>query len=315
MKNKKVLIAIMVCFVCSVYCNVSFSCNDIPVPFVVWDYSKCFDETFNFDASGSYDPDGGAIVGYSWTFGSDAYDITGQGTAHASCKFHTSGYYDHSVSLIITDNEGQTSPWSTGVFVRFAPEAYFVMVPYYVVKGGMGYMSEFLHIFPGVQYIAGQTCWCSHYTTHNHVEYNHCHTPHGYPFYWDIDGDSILETINATDTDAFFTNATYFINYTPVSGATFLYNCFGYATGMNNWILPGENGIGRVLNYDYDFLGYCWDAELACWNWGHAVKIESVYWNYVETISEKNGPSGVYRYTFPPPGNAYWGCMLVKKKP
>lgn len=56
----------------------------------------------DFDASGSYDPDGGWIVSYVWDFG-DGTSSTGMVVTHA---FELEGTY--TVSLTITDNDGLT---------------------------------------------------------------------------------------------------------------------------------------------------------------------------------------------------------------
>jgi len=61
--------------------------------------------TVNFDGSGSYDPDGGDIVAYSWEFGSDAYDISGADTATPSCRFKATG--GKTITLYVTDDEIQ----------------------------------------------------------------------------------------------------------------------------------------------------------------------------------------------------------------
>ena len=56
----------------------------------------------SFDASASYDPDGGSIVSYSWSFGASG--------AAASREFTSAvAPADVAVTLTVTDDEGQVS--------------------------------------------------------------------------------------------------------------------------------------------------------------------------------------------------------------
>jgi PKD repeat protein len=83
-------------------------------------------ETITFDASPSYDPDGGAIVLYEWDFGDGASD-TGQVVTHA---YDTEGSY--SVTLTVTDDDGETYDVSLSILI-LTPEMadeYFSSVVY-----------------------------------------------------------------------------------------------------------------------------------------------------------------------------------------
>jgi len=64
------------------------------------------EETVTFNASASYDPDGGAIVGYAWDFG-DGATGTGMVVEHAYTDYRKDPYV---VKLTVTDDEGDT--WS-----------------------------------------------------------------------------------------------------------------------------------------------------------------------------------------------------------
>jgi len=68
-------------------------------------------ETVEFDASGSYDPDG-AIVSYAWDFG-DGGSATGPTVTHA---YAVAGAY--SLQLTVTDDDGLTAQWARIVEVR-----------------------------------------------------------------------------------------------------------------------------------------------------------------------------------------------------
>lgn len=56
----------------------------------------------SFDASSSYDPDGGSIASYSWSFGGSGARITREFTSAVAPA-------DVAVTLTVTDDEGQTS--------------------------------------------------------------------------------------------------------------------------------------------------------------------------------------------------------------
>lgn len=66
----------------------------------------------DFDASGSYDPDG-SIASYQWTFG-DGYSST-RTSPYVTHHYSTSGYY--SVRLTVTDNEGATGTYFGSVYI------------------------------------------------------------------------------------------------------------------------------------------------------------------------------------------------------
>jgi PKD repeat protein len=68
-------------------------------------------ETITFDASSSYDPDGGTIVSYEWDFGDGTSD-TGQIVTHA---YDAAGSYF--VTLTVTDDEGETYDVSQSIIV------------------------------------------------------------------------------------------------------------------------------------------------------------------------------------------------------
>jgi len=61
--------------------------------------------TVNFDASNSYDPDGGSIVSYEWDFDNDGtIDSTAITTSHEYV-----GNQDYVAALTVTDNDGDSS--------------------------------------------------------------------------------------------------------------------------------------------------------------------------------------------------------------
>jgi PKD repeat protein len=86
--------------------------NDPPVASFTYD---CIDLECNFDASGSYDPDG-TISTYSWSFG-DSSTGSGMITSHT---YTAAGTY--TVVLTVTDNEGATSDDTQDVMVNITPK-------------------------------------------------------------------------------------------------------------------------------------------------------------------------------------------------
>ncbi|MFQ5999299.1 MAG: PKD domain-containing protein [Candidatus Bathyarchaeia archaeon] len=82
-------------------------------------------ETVTFDASTSYDPDGGSIVSYKWDFGDGNETTTSNPTI--THKFATFGNYN--VNLTVTDDENQTGSKNQTVTVRQPPVASFTYSP------------------------------------------------------------------------------------------------------------------------------------------------------------------------------------------
>ena len=313
MRNRKTLITIAFVFACMIHNNISLSCTQPPVVFLFSDNDKCIGDVYNFNAT-AYDPDGGSIVSYQWSFDPNAYDITGQGTAQTSCKYNKPGF--HTVTVLVKDDEGESAQDSITVYVRHYPDMQGMIIPYF--KWEIGY-HEFFWIFPDVFYSSHHTCWCSHYTEHSGLEFDHSHTPHGYPFDVDYDHDGLPEIIvYSSDTDAFFDSTSFNIidGYIRVSSATCEYNCFGYATGKNIWIQGFAIGIEKILGDDYEL---CWsDGEIAySSDHIHAKKIESFYPNgHIEKTTEKDAMSGVYLKFYPETGGGLDGSYsFYKKKP
>ncbi len=120
--NTKLSTALIVSVFVIFSANISYGCILTPIADIYVDPNLCdgngvvyvdVGETVRFDGDGSYDPDGGSISRYVWVFPSEAYDIQGQGTAYASCKFSPDNDSEpnYVVSLTVQDNEGD---WSTG---------------------------------------------------------------------------------------------------------------------------------------------------------------------------------------------------------
>jgi PKD repeat protein len=74
-----------------------------------------------FDASASYDPDGGSIVSYNW---SGSFEGSGETVTHV---FGTEGNY--SVTLTVTDDEGKTAEVSKEVTVISKPPGITITPP------------------------------------------------------------------------------------------------------------------------------------------------------------------------------------------
>lgn len=105
-----------------------------PVPPVAdFSYSPdlpAVDATVNFDASASYDPDGGDIINYSWDFGDGTYGA-GQKTSHV---YTAVGSY--TVTLTVTDDESQTDTDFKSIVVGKASSVITISVnPAYVEIG------------------------------------------------------------------------------------------------------------------------------------------------------------------------------------
>jgi PKD repeat protein len=74
-------------------------------------YTGTVGSAVQFDGTGSFDPDGGAIVSYEWDFGDGT---TGSG-ATPTHSYATAGTY--SVSLTVTDDEGVTDTGTTSAAI------------------------------------------------------------------------------------------------------------------------------------------------------------------------------------------------------
>jgi PKD repeat protein len=87
----------------------------LPVAVAGGPYSSSEGQLITFDATASYDPDGGPIEHYHWNFG-DGSTGSGATTVHS---YDSSGSY--TVSLTVTDDDGEVSEASTSATVS-APE-------------------------------------------------------------------------------------------------------------------------------------------------------------------------------------------------
>jgi hypothetical protein len=88
--------------------GISYACNLTPIADITTDpNNRCLGDTITFDGTSSYDPDGGNIEYYRWTFPETAYDISGTHTSTPSCKFKTAG--SHEVRLKVLDDDGDWS--------------------------------------------------------------------------------------------------------------------------------------------------------------------------------------------------------------
>jgi len=74
-------------------------------------YTGTVGSAVQFDGTGSFDPDGGAIVSYAWDFG----DGTSGSGATPTHSYATAGTY--SVSLTVTDDEGVTDTGTTSAAI------------------------------------------------------------------------------------------------------------------------------------------------------------------------------------------------------
>jgi len=82
-----------------------------------------------FDASESYDPDGGSISSYFWDFNDGSF-ATGKTVNHT---FNVSGHYD--VKLYIIDDEEESGYCNKMVYVGYPPVAEFTFSPKYPELG------------------------------------------------------------------------------------------------------------------------------------------------------------------------------------
>jgi len=90
----------------------AWACYQPPVAVIGGDDPKHVrvGETVQFDGSNSYDPGGGDIEEYVWSFSEGATDISGEFTANASCWFRYSGVYIVKLKVQNEDEE-----WSSEV--------------------------------------------------------------------------------------------------------------------------------------------------------------------------------------------------------
>ncbi|MCB2180964.1 MAG: PKD domain-containing protein [Desulfobulbaceae bacterium] len=86
--------------------------NDAPIAVHDGPYSSLINEEINFDASGSYDPEGDLIVDYHWVFG-DGSEEHGIQVSHT---YTADGIY--TVTLYVTDDRGATGHAETSCQVE-----------------------------------------------------------------------------------------------------------------------------------------------------------------------------------------------------
>jgi len=82
-------------------------------------------ETVTFDASASYDPDGGKILSYAWDFGDGVKEVVSR-----PIITHTyTAYGSYTVNLTITDDQLEKAWLTKSITVRWYPEATFAYSP------------------------------------------------------------------------------------------------------------------------------------------------------------------------------------------
>ncbi len=103
---KFIIISVMIVFAAV---NDVLACSSKPVAEFecTSDSVQCHAGTFQFDAGDSYDPDGGNITDYEWTYPEEATNIQGQGSKNFSCSFSEPGAYY--IELRVKDDEGDWS--------------------------------------------------------------------------------------------------------------------------------------------------------------------------------------------------------------
>jgi PKD repeat protein len=82
-------------------------------------------ETVTFDASASYDPDGGKILSYKWNFG----DGTIETVPTPTINHVYTAYGSYNVNLTVTDDQGEKAWLVKSITVRWYPEAHFTYSP------------------------------------------------------------------------------------------------------------------------------------------------------------------------------------------
>ena len=82
--------------------------------------------TVYFSGAGSYDPDGGSIVSYSWLFFFGGSPSTGSGVTSSTTYTSTGNYW---VGLTVTDDEGATDNDICHVYVKSYPNAVATVSP------------------------------------------------------------------------------------------------------------------------------------------------------------------------------------------
>jgi len=98
-------------------------------PFADFSYTPLYPnvgDVVTFDASGSYDPDGGSIVSYRWDFG-DGSPVVVEADPVTTHAFSAFGSF--TVNLTVTDNESQTAVKTLVISVSQHPVASFFFSP------------------------------------------------------------------------------------------------------------------------------------------------------------------------------------------
>ena len=101
--RRNIMIYVCTLILTTVSVTVSYACCEPPVAsFTVSPNPAVLCETVSFDGSASYDPDE-TLVYYSWDFGADACNTTGQGTSSASAEYECIGA--KTVRMSVIDND------------------------------------------------------------------------------------------------------------------------------------------------------------------------------------------------------------------
>jgi len=101
-------------------------CESAPVVIFTWTPDMPLaNETVSFDASSSYDPDGGKIISFSWDFGDGFSEVTPSPKA-----LHVySNYGTYNVNLTIADDQGEKAWLAKSITIRWYPTALFTYTP------------------------------------------------------------------------------------------------------------------------------------------------------------------------------------------
>jgi len=103
-KMKIIIIFSLICILSMFLCGCFVTNETIPIASFEMDIEKgAAPLTVQFNSNGSYDPDGGKIVNYSWDF----KDGGTSNIANPTHTFEQDGRY--MVTLIVTDNDGEAS--------------------------------------------------------------------------------------------------------------------------------------------------------------------------------------------------------------
>ena len=259
-KNKVVFLATLIFSVTLMIPHVAGSLPPVAT-FTYTPERPILGDTVVFDASSSYDPDGGIIKSYRWDFGDGNIKTWPDSVIH----HNYTAFGTYNVTLTVTDDEGETGTTWQSVTVRQYPVATFTYTPDRPIAGYPVTFNASLSTENGGTIV--NYTWDfgdENVTTVTTPIINHVYTTHG----------DYTVTLNVTDSEGLWDTESQLITVRGIPVAKFTYTPerpivnepvtfnASLSTADGGTIVSyfwtfgdGTNGTGMIVNHTYTATG------------------------------------------------------------